>query len=1229
MPDETIYFRALGVLRNQLSEIDSWDRLHLQIKQIRQVIHPGMAIEVVAENEKDAAIVSHGPVVIPIGRSSYLLKMWVPNRAINEDDLLFTELLASLLSQTPLFHTSLEPVTDLSSANGEAKRRIYQLETIYRVTESVRGLKPLEPTLVEIHKQLLATFSSPTCYIALCDYDAQQIYFPCVWDNNAAVTKDPVSMNDTHSLVAWVVENNMPYATDDWHMEDGPVAGIKGIGDSRSILCVPMRVGNEVLGVISLQDNNPGAFDAADFQTLTAVTAHVAVIVQNASLYTTARELVDKGSRDYQMAVALRHAIAAISTSLEHSEVLTRLLVALGRVIHYNNAYVFTLEDSNLVHFAQRRYQDPPVLLQDEIFEQIWRKSPLLQEIIETKESVCLRDVQNDPRRSSFPTKEIIKTWLGVPILAGDSLLGILMVTSDKKSAFDSHEEWLVSSLAAHAGVAYQNARLYQQTQQQLLELGTLYQASATMTSNLEQDSVLQTVVSEMVRALEVDSCTIFVWDETNQKLIPSAHKNQVVKDNESQDTITIGLNAVEKLEDNPIIHRLFNEKDIISLRSNESDDPNEEALLEASRLRTLMLVPLLRHKQVLGLLALGQMSQSRQFSDTNLRLAKNLSGQAAVAIEHAHLFTKAQRRVDELSEFNDIVLQLNTPLKLNDVLDAITESALKLIDATNLHIYLYDPITKEFTKGSALWRNGRRTAAVKKPRTSGKGLTAAVVEKGEPIVINNAAAHPFFQSEESQTWGICAIAGFPLKYGDEVFGAFTATYLYPHTFSQDELLLLNLLAKQAAVAVRNAALFADSQRSLRDMSALVDMAKQVTGNLKLQSVLQTTVQLLRSLLNARASTITMLSEDKQELIVKAADGVNPEFVNARMKIEDSISGRVVQNAKLIYTRDAHSDPDFFFFDEVVRSLLVVPLVIRNEPIGTLTVDSEYSNTFSESDIQLMTIAASQVSVAIANANLFEELEARATELKAAYDELRESDRLKDELVQNVSHELRTPLTFVKGYSDLLMDGEMGLLTPPQQEALTIIADKTNEITRIIDDIITLQRIDAGNLNLKPESISEMLSTTVINHQLVADQKGLKIKVNLSPNKGIVNIDKQRITQVLDNLIGNAMKFSPDGGSIKVSMVIENDQVLVVVADEGIGISPEQHERIFERFYQIDGSARRRFGGTGIGLAIVKRIIDAHQGKIWVESELNRGSAFYFMLPLAINQAAKVVPEPN
>lgn len=1135
---------------------------------------------------------------------------------IQEKDAVVTHPLTTLLKQlADLLGISLS--NELLST--QAWQRANQLETIYRVTESARGLRPLEITLVEIHQQILHSYKAPTCLVALVNQELETVTFPCVWVDGAVASRSSMPVKTKNDLVTWVINNNEPFAIDNWWEEKRPFDDPQISLNSASIICVPMRIGDEVLGAISIQHHEPMAFNASDYQTLMAIAAHAGVIIKNARLYSNARELVDLGTRDLQTAVSLRQAIADISNSLVQDEVANQLLFALAKVINYSQAWTLLLDDSKIQAVFGRNFYDKPLPITTEAFEQSWQDHPWLEEVLQSGDIVNKQIVYDEPALPEYPEyieEQSIRSWVAAPLVAGKRLLGMLVIESENQNAFDSQVEWIVSSLATHAGVAVQNAQLFQQTQQQLLELGTLHQASATMTANLDQKAVLQTVTSEMVSVLELDSCTIFVWDSITKQLFPTAHQSKhLAPQTEFNEEQQIGLGTVTGLENYDIVKNVIENQQIVILRIDEIDSDEELALLEASKLKSMMLVPLVRSGKVMGILAMGQTNEPRTYEERELRLAQNLSGQAAVAIEHSRLYGQAQRRIDELSTFHEIVLKLNSPLKLNSVLDTITESALKLIDATNLHIFLYDQKTNQFTKGSALWRDGRRAAAVQKPRSDGEGLTASVVNNGKPIVINNAADHPYYQSEAAQAWGIYAIAGFPLKYGNEVLGAFTATYLHPHNFTDDELLLLNLLAEQAAVAVRNASLYAESQRRLRDMSALVDMAKQVTSDLKLFPVLQTTVQILRGLMNARASTIIMLSDEEDELILKAADGVNKDFVNARMAMDDSISGQVVNSSELVYINDTQAEPGFIFFDQVVRSLLVVPLIVRDKAVGTLTVDSARPNAFMESDIQLMTIAAAQVSIALSNARLFEESEARASELKIAYDELKESDRLKDELVQNVSHELRTPLTFVKGYVDLLMDGEMGLLNEEQQSALTIVSDKTTDITRIIDDIITLQKINSGNLKLEKTAMRDYLETAVAAHQMITNQKGVHIDFVLPDEAGMVIIDRGRINQVLDNLIGNAMKFSPDGGTIKISMKEEDEFVTIAVADQGIGISPEKHRRIFERFYQIDGSASRRFGGTGIGLAIVKRIIDAHHGKIWVESEIEKGSAFTFQIP--------------
>ncbi|MDX1686339.1 MAG: GAF domain-containing protein [Candidatus Promineifilaceae bacterium] len=1098
---------------------------------------------------------------------------------------------------------------------GEARQRTTEMEMVHAMTESARNLKPLHPTLAEIHAQIEQAFDVRAFLVALYEVEEELLTFPYAVDEGEPLAVEPVSVHDQDSLFAWVVRHNRPFITGDWHQDERPMAGVE-LKDAvpHSVFCYPLRIGDEVVGAFSVQSHRPHVFTDDDYRLLTSIADQVAVIVRNARLYSTTQGLVDKIAREYLTAASLRQAIASMGTSLDREAILDFLLVSLEDMVGYDSAIVTLIEDEDVVTFAHRVDEDgePATVVSGGDAETLLG-GRFVTRIIRSKEAILVDDVRDDPQWADGIQDEGVGSRLGVPMLAGDAVTGVLILEDERPGAYGQREAWLVSALVSHASLAVQNARLHEEVQDQLDELSTLYEASNAINANLDEETLLRTVVGEMVRALDVDSCTIFVWSENQQALQTAAHQHQLASDGEDDDPTTVGLGSLGDLEDNPVVRRVLDTQDVGHLHRDTVASDEVRALLDVAGLDILLLVPLVRREQTLGLLALGQAGTDRPFTERELRLTRNLAAQVAVALEHARLYSQVRRRVEELSTFHQIVLQLNTPLELEVVLENITESALQLIGANNLHIYLYDDDQDEFTFCSALWRDGRRTPAVAAPRSD--GLTARVVHGGEAIIVDDAPEHALYQGPESSNWGVCAIAGFPLKHGDRVIGAFTVTYLEPHTFTPDELLLMNLLADQASVAVENARLFAEAQQRLRSMSALVDMAKQVTGNLKVEMVMQTTVQRLQKLLDARASTISLLSDDGEELVVEAAAGIKPEYHRVRMKLGEGVSGRAVKEQRMIYVRDTSDDPDFLFFDPILRSLLVVPLVARNEVIGTLSVDSDQPNAFTESDVQLMTIAGAQVSVAIANARLFEAVEERAAELAVAYRELKESDRLKDELVQNVSHELRTPLTFIRGYIDLLLDGEMGIVTAEQQQALQIISDKTDEVTRLVQDIMALQRINEQNLVYEPFSMARLLYTAVDCHRMSANQHGLDLVFDPPPSDGIVVGDKGRINQVLDNLIGNAIKFSPDGGTITLRMVERRDDVLVVVADEGIGLPSDKAARIFDRFYQVDGSSRRRFGGAGIGLAIVKRIMDAHHGDIWVRSELNRGSSFYFTLP--------------
>ncbi|MDT8305613.1 MAG: GAF domain-containing protein [Anaerolineae bacterium] len=1121
-----------------------------------------------------------------------------PHRALQPEDFPYLELLAVFLAMAVHSTTLIE----------EAWQRTARMEMIYSVTDSARALKPLRATLAEIHAQIARAFDVPAFYIALYDPKRGLIDFPYVVDSGQTEKLDSISIDDENSLVAWVVRNDSDFVSDDWQNDPRrPVRGYEELSIvPRSILCLRLRAGKHVAGVFSVQSDEPNAFDKEARALLSSIADQVAVIVRNAQLYSTTRELVDSLAREYLTASTLRQNAATIGTSLDREVILARLLRSLREILPHEVAAAAILENRKVAVIAEEGigHGDEDAVSS---LAGMLERSPLIADLITLREPIVIGDLSGDSRWIWPEAPGPLPAWLGAPLLAGDTLVGVLIMLASVPGTYGEREAWVATTLASHAALAIQNARLHEAIQQQLDELTTLYDASATITADLDQETVLRTVVEQMVRAVPIESCTILVWEENRQALRIAAHQQ---RPGQRQ---PLGLTRLDNFECDPVLARVIAAQEVYVVESEATAAPDEETLLDAAGLSALLLIPLVQRGEALGLLALGKTAPGSVFRQSEKRLARNLAAQAAVAVEHARLYTQAQRRVRELGAFHQIVLQLNTPLQLEEVLDNIAGTALRLVEADHLQISLYDAELQAFTVASALSRDGQQIARLPQPELG--GLIARLVREGEPFTVENVGSHPALAAANRRTLPVAAIAGYPLKYSGRVIGALTASFREPHRFSQDELLLLDLFSSQAAVAAENTRIFNDAQQRLRSMSALVEMAQQVTGNLRLERVTETTVRRLQELLTARASTIALISPDGSDLEVVAAAGVKPQYRHVRIKLGEGVSGRAIKEMRTIYVRDTRAESDFLFFDPVLRSLLVVPLVARNKVIGTLTVDSDRPHAFNASDIQLMTIAAAQVSVAIANARLFEEVEERAAELAGAYDELKESDRLKDELVQNVSHELRTPLTFIRGYVDLLVDGEMGPLDPEQHSALQIIAHKTGEVTRLVEDIMSLQRIRADNLLVEEFSMHDLLLEEVECHRLTARSHGLELLLEAPAGKVLVTGDRGRITQVLDNLISNALKFSPDGGAIRLILQEQEEWVQVTVADDGIGVPPDKLTRIFERFYQIDGSSRRRFGGTGIGLAIVKRILDAHHGEIWVESKVGRGSRFTFQLP--------------
>jgi len=624
--------------------------------------------------------------------------------------------------------------------------------------------------------------------------------------------------------------------------------------------------------------------------------------------------------------------------------------------------------------------------------------------------------------------------------------------------------------------------------------------------------------------------------------------------------------------------------------------------------------VPLPSSDGPLGVMAVHS-GQEKAFDASHQQLLEAVAASLSVAAQREKWEEEDVSRRRHLTALRQIGEMMASELDLERTLNLIVKYVSQVfpVEAALLFLNEADGINLRAVTGT-------RSGSLKPAQFElGEGIAGWAIEHRQAVLLPDVRSDPRYARQAEKETGLEAssLMCVPIEHEDRVIGMLEVINpLSRRPFTEDDLAALNNIAASVGVAIENAQLHRETKQRLKEVSTLYDLAGQVATSLDLNEVLEAIVKRFREIFQCRAACIFLLNEDTGFLEIRASSGIAAQWIKeARMKPGEGVAGKVVSTGLPTYVRDTLRDADFIIFDQRVRSLLVVPLIIQGRVIGTLSVDDHVPDAFSERDTQLLTIAAAQAAVAIDNARLYEGLKDRAKSLEQAYEAMKEVNRLKTELVQNISHELRTPLTFIKGYVELLLDGTLGQLQPKQGDALRIISERTAIVVRLVSDIITLQKTEMGQFSFFPCHVEAVICQAIEGARASADRAGTVLCQDIPDHLPLVMADHDRILQVFDNLLTNAIKFSPDGGTITVRSEAQPGHVLVEVEDHGIGIPEDKIEKVFERFYQVDGSMTRRFGGTGLGLAIVKQIVEAHGGRVWVKSKLNEGSTFFFTLP--------------